>query len=92
MAGVEDKAKRFIKKLWRYRLYPLGRWGVWLCNRCYPRPSTKCEIACDMGYVNLMINSLRGQITWYGRDRDKDSTPIVAERKDYNAIYRTTLS
>lgn len=65
----------------------LGRLGVWLCNRYFPRPSTRCENAATGDYVRLMIQSLEGQIPHYGRDRKEGQEPIVAERRDYAKIY-----
>jgi hypothetical protein len=58
----------------------LGRIGVWLCDRNFPRPSTKSEHAQCMQYVGLMIEVLRGEVTYYGRDRETD-TAIVSERR-----------
>lgn len=48
--------------------YLLGGLGVWLCNHCYPRPVTQCERNSCIQYCDLMIDSLRGKIPWYGRD------------------------
>jgi hypothetical protein len=65
----------------------LGCLGVWLCDRFQPRPITQLEHGIDQQYVELMINSLRGQIPHYGRDRDEGQEPIICERRDYNKIY-----
>jgi hypothetical protein len=65
--------KRFIYHL-------LGSIGVWLCDTFQPRPLTDCERVGLQQYCQLMIASLKGEIPHYGRDRDKDHVPVVAER------------
>jgi hypothetical protein len=65
----------------------LGNFGVWLADRFQPRRCTKCEEATTSQYVNLMIDSLKGAIPHYGRDRAADDVPIVADRVDYEKIY-----
>lgn len=50
----------------------LGRIGVWLCDHCYSRPLTRCESASTIQYCQLMVDSLKGEIRWYGRDRTTD--------------------
>lgn len=66
----------------------LGRLGVWLCNRYYPRPVTFSEGAQTQQYVRLVIDVLRGQCHDYGRDRGENDTPIIADRRDYKKIYK----
>jgi hypothetical protein len=66
----------------------LGRLGVWLCDRYYPRPSTSAEQALNSQYVRLVIDVLRGECTDYGRDRAKDTIPLIADRRDYDMIYQ----
>jgi hypothetical protein len=65
----------------------LGTIGTWLCDHCYPRPATTSECAQSQQYCQLMIDVLRGEVPYYGRDRGKDATPFVSERRDYEAIY-----
>jgi hypothetical protein len=57
-------AKHPVEKL----RYGIGCFGVWLCNHFTPRPCTDCERAESTQYCQLMIDSLKGQIPWYGRD------------------------
>ncbi len=59
-----------------FRTHPLGRLGVWLCDHCYPRPVTRSENATTMQYAELMIKSLEGRISWYGRDRASEQVII----------------
>jgi hypothetical protein len=66
----------------------LGRLGVWLCNRNFPRPCTNAEAAQTQQYVRLVIDVLKGNCRDYGRDREENHTPVVAERVDYAKIYR----
>lgn len=66
MAG--ERVKRFF-----------GGIGVWLCNRCYPRPATKVEAASSQQYAALMIDVLRGQVSYYGRDAKQ---PIMVCRRE----------
>lgn len=47
----------------------LGRVGVFLCDRCYPRPTTSVERSANAQYADLMIKTLVGEVPWYGRDR-----------------------
>ena len=54
----------------------LGKLGVWLCDHCQPRPLTRLERATTIDYAHLMIDSLKGDIRWYGRDREIDCVII----------------
>jgi hypothetical protein len=54
--------------------------GVWICNHFYPRPVTESERGHSLQYCRLMVDSLRGEIPWYGRDREQLHTPVIAER------------
>lgn len=65
----------------------LGRLGVWLCDRFYPRPATLSEAAQSSQYAHLMVEVLRGNCRYYGRDRAADHEPIISERRDYDKIY-----
>jgi len=65
----------------------LGKLGVWLCDRFYPRPDTHSEASQTQQYVGLMIDVLKGQVAYYGRDREENTEPLIAERRDYAKRY-----
>ena len=63
--------------------YVIGKLGVWICNNFYPRPLTHNEIVNAKQYADLMVDTLKGDVVWYGRDRKQDHIPIVAERSSW---------
>lgn len=52
--------------------------GVWIVNRSNPRPVTAMERDSLGQYAALMIDVLRGEVPFYGRDRVKPLPPPLS--------------
>jgi hypothetical protein len=58
----------------------IARVLVNLVDRFERRPCTASECASIRQYAGLMIDTLRGEVSWYGRDGEHE--PIISQRRE----------